>query len=263
MYIFYSDGFFGYGEAGDFRYFSFFHFLPLLILMAAIVITYFKQDSLRNWKYEEKARYIYAFIMMIVEMSYFWRLLYIGDETGQNSLLIKLPLQVCQWSLICCIFMILSKNQKLFDICFYVCLVFGTAACLTPTVIVRTGPGYYRYYQFFLEHELPIYAVFYMAFVDGMRPRYKGLYMTIFLLILMAFLCIYVNNRVDGANFMYLAGFKEGAVAGDNIINYLPKGQYTRMMLLTLITLTLFNILYFVWMKTIGKICGYDAESNS
>lgn len=253
MYVFYSDGFFGYGEPGDFRYFSFFHFLPLLILLATIIATYHKQDALRKWKYEERARYIYAFIMMIVEMSYFWRLLYIGDETGQNSLLIKLPLQVCQWSLISCIFMILSKNQKLFDICFYVCLIFGTAACLTPTVIVRTGPTYYRYYQFFLEHELPIYAIFYMAFVHDMRPRYKGLYMTILLLIIMAFVCVYVNNRVPGANFMYLAGFNEGAIAGDNIINYLPKGQYTRMILLTIITASLFNILYFLWMKTIGR----------
>ena len=117
--------------------------------------------------------------MMIVEMSYFWRLLYVGDELGQNSLLIKLPLQVCQWSLISCIFMILSKNQKLFDICFYVCLILGSAACLTPTVIIRTGPRYYRYYQFFLEHELPIYSVFYMMFVHRLRPTYKGLYCVI------------------------------------------------------------------------------------
>lgn len=249
MYIFYSDGFFGYGQPGDFKYFSVAHFMPLIILLIAIVMTYYKKDTIRNWKHEERFRYFYSFIMMIVEMSYFWRLLYVGDEISQSSLLIKLPLQVCQWSLIACMFMILSKNQKLFDFCFFVCLVFGFAALLTPTVIVRTGPTYYRYYQFFLEHELPIYAVFYMAFIHNMKPVYKNLYLTILVLICFAFLCVYVNNRVDGANFMYLAGYKQGAVAGDNIINHLPSGQYTRMAILTLITTSLFNILYFIWNK--------------
>ena len=249
MYIFYSDGFFGYGQPDDFKYFSVAHFMPLIILLIAIVMTYYKKDTIRNWKYEERFRYFYSFIMMIVEMSYFWRLLYVGDEISQSSLLIKLPLQVCQWSLIACMFMILSKNQKLFDFCFFVCLVFGFAALLTPTVIVRTGPTYYRYYQFFLEHELPIYAVFYMAFIHNMKPVYKNLYLTILVLICFAFLCVYVNNRVDGANFMYLAGYKQGAVAGDNIINHLPSGQYTRMAILTLITISLFNILYFIWNK--------------
>ena len=254
MYEFYSQGFFGYGEPGDFKYFSLAHFIPLIILIIAIVITYMKKDILRKWKYENRARYIYAFIMMIVEMSYFWRLLYVGDELGSYSLLIKLPLQVCQWSLIACVFMILSKNQKLFDFCFFVCLVFGSAACLTPTVIVRTGPTYYRYYQFFLEHEMPIYAVFYMAFVHKMKPIYKDLYLTIFVLLLFAFLCVYVNNRIPGANFMYLAGYQDGIVAGDNIINHLPKGQYIRMALLTLITTTLFNIHYFLWTKITSKL---------
>ena len=247
MYTFYDDGFFGYGDAGDFKYFSFWHFLPLILLGLAIIFTYIYQNKIRNWKYEERFRYIFAFVMMIVEMSYFWRLLYVGDEITHNSLLIKLPLQVCQWSLISCIFMILSKNQKLFSFCFFVCLVFGSAACLTPTVIVMTGPRYYRYYQFFLEHEMPIYMVFYMIFVHKLRPKYKDLYLTILVLIAFAFLCIYVNNHVDGANFMYLAGYKEGAVAGDNIINYLPKGQYMRMLCLTGITLILFNIHYYIW----------------
>ena len=254
MYTFYSDGFFGYGEPGNFKYFSFWHFLPIALLVVAIILTYKNQEKIRNWKYEERFRYILTFTMMIVEMSYFWRLLYVGDELGNNSLLVKLPLQVCQWSLISCIYMILNKNQKLFDICFYVCLILGVAACLTPTVIIRTGPSYYRYYQFFLEHELPIFAVFYMIFIHKLRPTYKGLYFVLFLLIMMAFLCIYVNNHVQGANFMYLAGFQEGVTSGDNIINYLPKNQYVRMACLTVIVLILFNILYFFSSKIFKRI---------
>jgi hypothetical integral membrane protein (TIGR02206 family) len=251
MYEFYSTGFFGYGESGDFRYFSIAHFVPIILLIIAIFATYKYQEKLRNWKYEERARYIYAFIMMIVEMSYFWRLLYVGDEITHSSLMLKLPLQVCQWSLITSIFMVMTKNQKLFNICFYVCLVFGTAALITPTVIVMAGPRYYRYYQFFLEHEMPIFAVFYMAIIHKLKPEYKGMYEAAGCMLLLAAICIYANNRIEGANYMYLAGYSDGAVAGNNIINYLPKGQYVRLLILALIGITLFHIIYFLW-KTIS-----------
>ena len=259
MYTFYSDGFFGYGEPGDFKYFSFWHFLPIFLLIIAIIYTYKKQDNIRKWKHEERFRYIFAFIMMIVEMSFFWRLLYVGDELGNYSLLVKLPLQVCQWSLIASIFMLMSKNKQLFNICFYVCLIFGTSALLTPTVIIRTGPTYYRYYQFFLEHEMPIYAVFYMIFIHGFRPTYKSMYYILGILILLALFCVYVNNHIDGANYMYLAGYKEGVDAGDNIINYLPKNQYLRILSLLAIVVPLFNILYFVFTKIFKKI---DKKEN-
>ena len=37
---FYKNGFFGYGEVGDFKTFSFWHFLPIILLIAAIILTY-------------------------------------------------------------------------------------------------------------------------------------------------------------------------------------------------------------------------------
>ena len=70
----------------------------------------------------------------------------------------------------------------------------------------------------------------------------------------MALLCIYVNNHVDGANFMYLAGYKEGVEAGDNVINYLPKNQYVRMLTLTVLVLVIFNLHYYVWSKIFKRL---------
>jgi len=71
MYEFFSSGFFGYGEPGNFKYYSFAHLIPLLVLLFAIILTYFKQDKIRKWIYEERARFIFSFIMMLVEMSFF------------------------------------------------------------------------------------------------------------------------------------------------------------------------------------------------
>ena len=97
---FHSEGFFGYSEYGSFQYFTLPHFIPLILLAVAIVLTYKYREAIRNWKFEERFRYILSFVMIIVEMSYFWRLLYVGGE-GSNTLMDRLPLQLCQWGLIC------------------------------------------------------------------------------------------------------------------------------------------------------------------
>ena len=101
---------------------------------------------------------------------------------------------------------------------------------------------------------MPIYAVFYMMFIHKIRPTYKSLYTTLGILILFAFFCVYVNNHIDGANYMYLAGYKEGIEAGDNIINYLPKNQYARIASLIAIVYPLFNIIYFIFSKLFKRI---------
>ena len=77
---FYNSGFFGFGEKGNFKYWSLAHFIPIILLIAAIVLIYRYRAWLREWKHEENFRFIFAFVMLMVEMSYFWRLLYVGSS---------------------------------------------------------------------------------------------------------------------------------------------------------------------------------------
>ena len=71
---FFKDGFFGYTEKGDFKYYSIAHFVPLILMIAAICLVWRYRDRLRNWKHEENLRFWLAFVMLLAEMSYFWRL---------------------------------------------------------------------------------------------------------------------------------------------------------------------------------------------
>ena len=43
---FFSEGFFGYGEKGNFKYFSFWHFLPIILLIAGIILTYIYREKI-------------------------------------------------------------------------------------------------------------------------------------------------------------------------------------------------------------------------
>ena len=110
---FYSAGFFGYGEKGDFQYGSIWHFLPIVLLIAGVFFTRRYAAQIRSWKHEESFRFLLAFGILLVEMSYFWRLLYVGSASMEkHNLMDKLPLQVCEWSAILSAFMLMKKKPQ-------------------------------------------------------------------------------------------------------------------------------------------------------
>ena len=254
---FFKKGFFGYGEKGDFEYYSLEHLIPLLLLAAGIFFFCRYRDVLRDWKHEEEFRFIFAFIMLLAEMSYFWRLLYVGSSNpAEQNLLDKLPLQVCEWTCITAIFMITKKSRALYQICFYVCLTVGIFPLLTPSVITTTGPAYYRYYQFWLEHILPILAVFYMTFVHGCRPKLKGIWLAVAFMVVLVVFALICNFNIDGANYLYLArGTADGGGSVMDVLVKIAPSVWGRLGLLTGIVTAMFFAAYgaFVGIERLAK----------
>lgn len=235
QYTFESSGFFGYGESGDFKYWSFAHFAPLVLLAVAIFLLIWYRKKIANMKHEGTLRFVLAFIMLMSEMSYFWRLTYIG-----GTYVTKLPLQFCQWSGILCVFLITSKNQRLYDICYFMVLTGGLIPLIMPAVIVTTGPAYFRYYQFWLEHTIPIIIVLYMTFVHGYRPHWKSmLWATGFISILTGF-AIWANVKIEGAKYLYL----QGTVKGASVLNVLPNSMWLRLPIFAGIMVVMFILAY-------------------
>ena len=245
-YVFYSGGFFGYGERGDFVPWSIWHIIPLLVTVAIIFLIWRYRKQLRNWKHEARFRYIYSFVMLLAEMSYFWRTFYTGNEWGLNTLMDKLPLQVCQWGLICAVYTLVTDSDILFGINFFVTLSLTLPALFVPAVIVFTGPTYFRYYQFWLEHAMPVIAVFYMMFVRGKRPKYWHLWLSIGLLMLLSIPCVIANTTIPGANYMYLGNFTESRVEFTDPLYFFPDGLVPRYLSLMAVTIVLFHLLYFL-----------------
>ena len=248
-----ANGFFGFGEEGDFRYWSLAHFIPILLMIGAIVLIYLYRDKIRSWKFEEHLRTALSFALIICEMSYFWRLLFVGSSEPNEviNLLDKLPIQVCGWTCIFASFMLSRKSNVLYQICFFVCLTAGIFPLLTPAVITNTGPTYYRYYQFFLEHTLPIISVFYMTFVHRYRPSLRGIFYAVAFLGVLACIAIAVNLNVPGTNYMYLAE----ATDGDSIVNFMPENVWVRLGLFALVVIPLLLLVYFLsrWIEKLSE----------
>ena len=231
---FYKDGFFGYGESGDFQMFGLWHFLPIGLLILAMVLTTIRRDRFKQWKHEVRFRYLLSFVMLIVEMSYYWRILYVGNDSGKGTLMSRLPMQLCQWGLICCVYMIISLNDTLLGINFFITFFGAILAIAAPIVISRTGPGYYRYYQFWLEHLLPIYGTYYVMVVHGKRPKYWHLWLSYAGMLAMTIPASILNLTFEEANYFYLK----------LDLPFLPESYMLRVVIYSLITIAFFHLLW-------------------
>ena len=156
-----------------------------------------------------------------------------------DTMLTYLPIQMCQWGLIMCVFTIMSKSQKLFSINYYITLLFASVALIYPMVIEYTGPGYYRYYQFWLEHILPIISIFYLMFVHNTKPEYKGLYKTFIVTLPLAIIAMFANSEIEGARYLYLT----------LDVKILPENQIIRVIILSLLAIGLYHLLYLPFYK--------------
>lgn len=235
--------FFGQGDAIEFENFTLAHFLPILIAADVIFLIYRHRKAIQNLKHEETFRYMLAFMMIICEMSYFWRLVGV-PSLGANPI-DHLPITVCGWSIIFGSYMLIGKAQSLFDICYFWTFSGTIFALITPTVITYTGPTRYRYYQFWCEHLLGYIAVFYMMFIHKMRPTGKSFLRAYVLIIILAAIAFFVNNLLGpGANYLFMAAPE----STPSILDILPPNYALRVFVMTAVITLMFFLSYLPWL---------------
>ena len=233
--------FFGQGTTVEFEHFSLAHFLPIILMLGIIALIIVFGKKIKQWKHEGKICMALAFTMIICEMSYFWRL--VGVESLNANPVDHLPITICGWALIFCSYLILTKNQTLFDISYFWVFAGSIFALITPTVITYAGPTRFRYYQFWLEHTLGFITIFYMMFVHGMRPNFKSMIKAFVALAIMGGIAIMANSMLPGANYLYVARPESTS----SILDFLPKNYVVRLILMAIIICVMFFLCYLPW----------------
>ena len=234
--------FFGAGSEIEFENFTVAHFAPILVVAGIILLIWLFREKLANCKKEYVFRYILAFALIISEMSYYWRLVGI-PSLGPNPL-DHLPITVCGWAVVFCSYMVIGKNQTLFDISYFWLLCGSIFALITPTVISYTGPTRFRYYQFWAEHTLGYVAVFYMIFVHKMRPTLKSLVKAYGFLAVLAVIAYFANDMLGpGANYLFLARPE----STPSILDILPANFALRILIMAGAVTALFGLVYLPW----------------
>ena len=216
---------------------------PIVLLILAIWLIRKNADKLRRSRYEETFRYILGFALIICDMSYYWRFA-AWPELGAG-VVDNLPIGVCGWAVIFCSYMIIGKNQTLFDIAYFWLLSGSLFALLTPTPLTYCGPTRFRYYQFWLEHTLGYVAIFYMIFVHGMRPYPKSMIKSYVALVSMCFLAYWVNTMIPGANYLFLARPE----SAPSVLDILPPNFFLRTAIMVAVITAMFFMAYYPWYK--------------
>lgn len=233
--------FFGVGTEQEFALFTPAHFIPVILLFVALYLLYKYKDKIRNSKYETNIRYILGFMLIICDMSYYWRLSAL--PTLSEGVSTTLPIGVCAWSVIFCAFMIVGKSQRLFDITYFWLLTGSIFALITPTPLTYCGPTRFRYYQFWLEHTLGYIAIFYMIWVHGVRPNKRSIIRSYTALLALAAFAAWVNSLIPGANYLYMARPE----SAPSILDILPPHYGLRISIIVVAITILYGIAYLPW----------------
>ena len=233
--------FFGAGSQVEFSLFTPAHFAPVVLMLLVIWLIYKNKDSLRKSKYEETLRYALAFAMIVCDMSYYWRLAAM-PSLGGNAMN-DLPIGVCTWSVILGSFLMIGKNQTLFDIIYFWLLSGSLFALITPTPLTYTGPTRYRYYQFWLEHTLGYISLFYLIFVHNMRPTVRSAVKSWIALAVLAVFSYWVNTMIPGANYLYMARPE----AAPSVLDILPANFALHTTIMALVVTAMFALAYLPW----------------
>ena len=232
----------GQGEVPEFALFTPAHFAPILAMIAAILLIRKYADRIREWKHEESLRYAIAFALICSEMAYYWRLVAL-PELGPNPV-DNLPIAVCGWAAIFCSYMVIGKNQTLFDISYFWLLSGSLFALLTPTPLTYTGPTRFRYYQFWAEHLLGYVAVFYMIFIHKMRPYLKSILKSYIALVVLAVIAYFTNQMLGpGANYLFMAKPEDTP----SVLDLLPPNFALRLLIMAGVVTVLFGVAYLPW----------------
>lgn len=234
--------FLGAGTTEEFHNFGLAHLAPILIMIGLILLMWRFQDRIRGFRHEKSLRYLMAFLLIISEMSYYWRLVAV-PSLGPNPV-DHLPITVCGWVVVFASYMVIGKSQTLFDICYFWLFSGSVFALLTPTVITYTGPTRFRYYQFWLEHTLGYIAVFYMIFVHKLRPTVKSAVKAYAALVVLAVVAFFSNRLIGpGANYLFMAKPEDTP----SILDILPPNFVLRLLIMAAAVTVLFVVSYLPW----------------
>ena len=233
--------FFGQGTEPEFSLFTLAHILPVLLLLAVLFLLHRYRDALKKLPYEKNLRYVLGFMLIICDMSYYWRLS--SAPWLSNGAVEHLPVGVCAWSVIFCAFMVIGKSQRLFDVAYFWLLSGSLFALITPTPLTYCGPTRFRYYQFWLEHSVGYVAIFYMIFVHGMRPTLRSFRRSYCALIALAAFAAWVNALIPGANYLYMARPE----SAPSILDILPPNYALRIIIMAVAITAMLALAYLPW----------------
>ncbi len=124
----------------------------------------------------------------------------------------SLPLDLCRINEFFCVYLLLARSFRTFEIAYFLAMAGSTTALLTPDLL--HGFPDPRFITFFVSHGLSVLAVLYAVFGFGFRPTLRSLGITFLFLGIYTPFIAGVNLLLD-SNYLFLTSKPEGASVMD------------------------------------------------
>lgn len=238
------SAFFSYNESNTtFQIFSWNHIVPLLVIIMGVLLIYLFRKKIQVSKHEKKIRYSIAILAILTEVSFqLWQMIH-----GHWNFAESLPLHLCRLTNYLGIYLMFTKNNKVFDVAYFWSLA-GVVSIMFPDIL--HGPDRYRYYHFMMSHILFFLMYMYLLFVNELHLDFQSWKKSFVTLFLLATVIIIPINNIFNMNYMYLL------YPGDTPFSVFYGGSYFLYLVgcigLTMIVITIWYIPIYFYNKKIN-----------
>jgi hypothetical integral membrane protein (TIGR02206 family) len=201
-----------------------------LIAIGILIVLSFWLASFKNASEQTRIRIRWTLALILWGNEIAWHVW--NAAVGKWTIQTMLPLHLCSVLVWVGAFMLVTKNQTIYEFTYFLGIAGAFQAVMTPDLGIYGFP-HFRFFQTFISHGLIITAAIYMTVVEGFRPTWKSLgkvavganlYMVV----------IYFVNVAIGSNYLMI----NGRPATPSLLDLLPDWP-----------------VYILYMEAIGVIC--------
>lgn len=186
-------------EGSPFQLFGREHLIALgMITLFAFSFLYFR--GLWDEKQRKTVRLVLAGIVALNELALHVWSAYWGIWDIQTML----PLHLCSVMVWLSIYMLVTRNQTIYELVYFLGLGGAMQAVLTPADAAAYNFPHFRILQTFIAHGLLINIAIYMTVVEGLRPTWQS-FKRIFIWTNLYLVAIFFLNQAIGSNYLFVA----------------------------------------------------------
>ena len=174
------------------------HLVAIMMLFICLLILFLLKEVLAP-PFNNTLLFERFFAISLFAMEVAYHLVLVQERKW--SLSESLPLHLCSFTLFCSIILLWTGNKRFYDFVFFAGMSGALQAVLTPSIIVNFPD--FKFIQFFYVHIGIILTAFYLLWVKGYRPTFKGIIQTLIVLNVLFPIVFAINILVQG-NYMFL-----------------------------------------------------------
>jgi hypothetical integral membrane protein (TIGR02206 family) len=201
-----------------------------LVTIGILIALNFWLASFKNASEQTKTRIRWTLAIILWANEFGWHIWNLA--VGRWNIQTVLPLHLCSVLVWLSGFMLVTKNQTIYDFSYLLGIASAFQAVMTPDLGIFGFP-HFRFFQTFISHGLIITAAIYMTVVEGLRPTWKSV-LKVAVGINLYMLVVYFVNVAIGSNYLFINHKPETA----SLLDLLPAWP-----------------VYILYMEAIGLFC--------